>query len=279
MSVVLITGCSSGFGKLAAIAFARRGDTVFASMRDTARAQALRDDAAAAGVAVEVVHLDVTDRASIESAVASIRAKAGRIDVLVNNAGIGAVAPTEEFEDDETLRVFDTNVFGVLRVTRAVAPVMREQHAGRIINVGSLAGIVASPFRGIYSASKAAVEAITDAMYYELHPFGIHVCVVEPGFFETSIGDNRLKMRRDAAGSPYAELFDRFEDASTKAPGGSVRADPQAVADIIVEAATAEQPKRRYPVGRDAEAIAPLHKQLSDEDFENVMRKTLDFWD
>jgi NAD(P)-dependent dehydrogenase (short-subunit alcohol dehydrogenase family) len=178
MSVVLITGCSSGFGKLAAVAFARRGDAVFASMRNLDRAQSLRDAASAASVAVDVMQLDVTDRGSVEAAVAAVYKKAGRIDVLVNNAGVGAVAPTEEFEDDETLRVFDTNVFGVLRVTRAVAPIMREQQGGRVINVGSLAGIVASPFRGIYSASKAAVEAITDAMYYELHPFGIHVCVV-----------------------------------------------------------------------------------------------------
>jgi len=278
MSVVLITGCSSGFGKLAAIAFAKRDDTVFASMRDVAKAGPLRDAAVAAGVSVEIVQLDVTDRASVDAAVAGVVAKAGRIDVLVNNAGIGAVAPTEEFEDDEFTRVFDTNVFGVLRVTRAVAPIMREQHSGRVINIGSLAGIVVSPFRGIYSASKAAVEAITDAMYYELHAFGIHVCVVEPGIFETSIGDNRMKMRRAAAASPYATVFERFENASTKAPRGSVR-DPQAVAEIIVEAATAEQPKRRYPVGRDAEAIVPLHKQLSEEEFENVMRKALDFWD
>lgn len=279
MSVVLITGCSSGFGKLAAISFAKRGDTVFASMRNTSRSQALRDEAAAAGVSVEIVHLDVNDRASAEAAVAGIQQAAGRIDVLVNNAGIGAVAPTEEFDDDEFVRVFDTNVFGVLRVTRAVLPLMRTQHSGRIVNVGSLAGIVASPFRGIYSASKAAVEAITDAMYFELHPFGVHMCVVEPGFFETSISDNRLPLRRNAAASPYAELERRYEDASSKAPGGAVRADPQAVADAIVVAATEAQPKRRYLVGKDAELIAPLHKQMSDEEFEKVMRTTLDFWD
>ena len=279
MSVVLITGCSSGFGKLAAIEFAKRGESVFASMRDLAKAGALCDAAAAAGVSVEILQLDVTDRASVDAAIANVVQQAGRIDVLVNNAGIGAVGPTEEFDDDEFTRVFDTNVFGILRVTRAVVPHMRAQQSGRIIHVGSLAGIVASPFRGIYSATKAAVEAITDAMYYELHPFGVHVCVIEPGFFETSIGDNRIQMRRDADASPYADLFRRYESSSTKAPGGAVRADPQAVADIIVVAATAEQPKRRYPVGKDAELVAPLHKQMSDEEFEKVMRTTLDFWD
>ena len=279
MSVVLITGCSSGFGKLAAIEFARRGDTAFASMRDLAKAGALRDAAAAAGVSVEILQLDVTDRASVDAAVANVVQQAGRIDVLVNNAGIGAVGPTEEFDDDEFTRVFDTNVFGILRVTRAVVPHMRAQQSGRIIHVGSLAGIVASPFRGIYSATKAAVEALTDATYYELHPFGIHVCVVEPGFFETSIADNRMALRRNAAASPYAEMEVRFEDPTSKAPASSVRAAPQAVADIIVEAATAEQPKRHYPVGRDAEAIVPLHKQMSDEEFEKVLRTTLNLWD
>ncbi len=274
MSVVLITGCSSGFGKLAAIAFAKRGDTVFASMRNLDRAQPLRDEAAAAGVTVEVIQLDVTDRASVDAAVARVIQGAGRIDVLVNNAGIGAVAPTEEFTDDEFTRVFDTNVFGVLRVTRAVVPHMRAQHSGRIVNVGSLAGIVASPFRGIYSASKAAVEAITDAMFYELLGFGVHVCVIEPGYFETAISDNRMAMRRDAATSPYAEMERRLENSAS-----SFRADPQPVADIIVEAATTAEPKRRYPVGKDAEAIAPLHKKLSDDEFEQLMRQTLKLWD
>lgn len=276
MSVVLITGCSSGFGKLAALAFAKRGDQVFASMRNTAKAGALRIEANAAGVEIDVVELDVNDRASVDRAVADVIARAGRIDVLVNNAGIGAVAAIEDFDDDEFEAVFQTNVFGLLRTTRAVLPHMRAQHSGRIVNVGSLAGVVSSPFRGVYGATKAAVESITDALYYELRPFGVTASVVEPGFFETAIADNRMPTRRQET-SDYASLLRQYEQRGT--PGGSVRAEPQVVADVIVQAATEDHPRRRYLVGKDAEAIGPLHKRLSDEDFENVMVKTIPYWD
>lgn len=276
MSVVLITGCSSGFGKLAALAFAKRGDQVFASMRNTAKAGDLRLEANAAGVEIDVVELDVNDRASVDRAVADVIARAGRIDVLVNNAGIGAVAAVEDFDDDEFEAVFQTNVFGLLRTTRAVLPHMRAQHSGRIVNVGSLAGVVSSPFRGIYGATKAAVESITDALYYELRPFGVTASVVEPGFFETAIAGNRMPTRRQET-SDYAPLLRQYEQRGT--PGGSVRAGPQIVADVIVQAATEDHPRRRYLVGKDAEAIGPLHKRLSDEDFENVMVKTIPYWD
>jgi NAD(P)-dependent dehydrogenase (short-subunit alcohol dehydrogenase family) len=276
MAVVLITGCSSGFGKLAAIAFAKRGDRVFASMRNTAKSGDLTRESVAAGVEVDIITLDVNDRASVESAVADVVARAGRIDVLVNNAGIGAVAAIEDFDDDEFEAVFQTNVFGLLRVTRAVLPHMRAQRSGRIVNVGSLAGVVSSPFRGIYGATKAAVESITDALYYELHPFGVTATVVEPGFFETSIAENRMPTRRQAA-SDYTPLLHQYEQRGT--PGGAAGAEPQVVADVIVQAATEEHPRRRYLVGKDAEAIGPLHKRLSDEDFEQLIVKTIPFWE
>jgi NAD(P)-dependent dehydrogenase (short-subunit alcohol dehydrogenase family) len=275
MAVVLITGCSSGFGKLAAIAFAKRGDRVFASMRNTAKAGELERDATAAGVKVEIIALDVNDRASVDRAVADVVARAGRIDVLVNNAGIGAVAAVEDFDDDEFEAVFQTNVFGLIRVTRAVLPHMRSQGSGRVINVGSLAGLVAGPFRGIYGASKAAVEALTDALFYELHPFGVTASVIEPGFFETSIAGNRMATRRQGA-SDYAPLLEQYEQRGT--PGGAQRADPQAVAHVILQAATDDPPRRRYLVGKDAEAIGPLRKRLPDEEFEPLVARTLPYW-
>src|SRR5262245_8632157 len=125
MAVVLITGCSSGFGLLSAVAFARRGDRVFASMRDVTQAGTLREAAAKAGVEVEIVELDVSDDSSVRRAVDQVIATAGQIDIVVNNAGIGAVAAVEDFDDDEVLKVFDTNVFGVIRVVRAILPHMR----------------------------------------------------------------------------------------------------------------------------------------------------------
>jgi NAD(P)-dependent dehydrogenase (short-subunit alcohol dehydrogenase family) len=279
MAVVLITGCSSGFGMLAAIEFARRGDVVYASMRDTLKSGPLLDQARAAGVSVHVVPLDVTDPESVKAAVADVVAREGRIDVLVNNAGVGMHGPIEEAEDDETIRLFETNVFGLLRVTRAVVPQMRGQRNGAIVNVSSLAGRVSSPFGGLYSATKHAVEALSDALYFELHPFGVRVSVVEPGGFETRFGDNRIMERRFNAASAYADLERRFGERQSRLPGTGEPADARDVARAIVDAATTEQPRRRYLVGKDAELIGGFHKQMSDEDFEKAMRTALDFWD
>ncbi len=279
MAVVLITGCSSGFGKLAALEFARRGDTVYASMRNTSKAGALQDAAKAEKLEVSVVELDVTKKASADRAVKDVAAKAGRLDVLVNNAGIGSHGPIEDFDDDEVQAIFDTNLMGVIRTTRAALPTMREQGSGRIINVSSLAGKVTAPFGGIYSASKHALEAISDALYYELHPFGIQVSIVEPGGFETEIGNNSHPAKRFTEGSAYVQLERRFAEASSRLPGTGGGADAQIVANVIVDAAKAAEPKRRYLVGQDAELIGQLHKQQSDEDFEKAMRTTLDFWD
>jgi NAD(P)-dependent dehydrogenase (short-subunit alcohol dehydrogenase family) len=279
MSVVLITGSSTGFGKLAAIAFAKEGDRVFASMRDPAKASDLLAEAAEQRVEVTVVPLDVTRQSTVDAGVETVRREGGRVDVLVNNAGIGIHGPVEECDDDEIARVFETNVFGLIRCARAVAPVMRAQGSGAIINVSSLAGKVSSPFGGVYSASKHAVEAISDALHYELHPFGVRVVTVEPGGLETQFGANRILARRFGEGSPYASLEQRFNESSARLPGADARTSAQDVADVIVAAAKAEEPKRRYLVGQDATAIAGFHKQMSDEDFEKAMRTVLDFWD
>ena len=279
MAVVLITGSSTGFGKLAALEFARRGDTVYASMRNTAKGDALVSEAKAANLTVNVVALDVANRASVDAAVASVIKEAGRIDVLVSNAGVGIHGPIEDCDDDEIHAVLETNVLGVIRAARAVAPHMRAQKSGTIINVGSLAGKVSAPFGGVYSASKHAVEALSDALYFELHPFGVRVVVVEPGGFETEFGANRILARRFNEGSPYVEYEQRFNASSSKLPGADQRESAQKVADVIVDAAKSDAPKRRYLVGQDAQTIGGLAKQMSDEDFEKAMRTVLDFWD
>ena len=279
MAVVLITGSSTGFGKLAALEFARRGDTVFASMRNTAKGERLMNEAKAAGLAVNVLALDVVNRESVDAAVANVVKQAGRIDVLVNNAGVGIHGPVEDCDDDEVHAVLETNVLGVIRAARAVAPHMRAQRSGTIINVSSLAGKVSAPFGGVYSASKHAVEALSDSLYFELHPFGVRVVVVEPGGFETEFGANRILARRFNEGSPYVEFEQRFNASSSKLPGADQRESAQKVADVIVEAAKSDAPKRRYLVGQDAQTIGGLAKQMSDEDFEKAMRTVLDFWD
>jgi len=279
MAVVVITGCSSGFGKLTALEFARRDDSVYATMRNTAKADRLRTEAEAAGVSVEVLQLDVDDSRSVDAAIEEVIRREGRIDILVNNAGIETLGPVEDFDDDEVVAVFETNVFGVIRVTRAVLPHMRSQGNGTIVIVGSLAGKISSPFGGIYSASKHAVEALSDALYYELHPFGIRVVLIEPGDFETEMLTNPRPARRFTEGSAYLESERRFAEAREKLPGGGQGADAQIVADVIVDVAKAEQPKRRYLVGQDAELVAGLRKKMSDEEFEKAIRTMLDWWD
>src|SRR3972149_11889483 len=196
MAVIVITGCSSGFGMLAELEFARRGDSVYATMRNTAKADRLHAGAEAAGAPVAVLQLDVNDIRSVGAAIEGVIRREGRIDVLVNNAGISIEGPVEEFDDDEVLAVFETNVFGVIRVTRAVLPRMRSQGGGTIVTVGSLAGKATLPFSGIYSASTHAVEALRDALHYELQPLGIRVVLIEAGGFVTGMEANGRLGRR-----------------------------------------------------------------------------------
>jgi NAD(P)-dependent dehydrogenase (short-subunit alcohol dehydrogenase family) len=248
-------------------------------MRDTSKAGDLEKACQAESLKVEVVVLDVTDDASVTSAVRQVVESAGRIDVLVNNAGIGATGPIEETDDDEAKEIFETNFFGALRVIQAVLPHMREQRSGTIVNVSSLAGLVGPPFDGIYSASKHALEAATEALHYEVHPFGVRLLLIEPGGFETSFGNNQRVARRFTEGSPYVELHQRFEQAMMRLPGRDEHADPQVVAEAIYNAVHDEEPKLRYLVGQDAEMIGGLRKQMDDAQFEQTIRQTLDFWD
>jgi NAD(P)-dependent dehydrogenase (short-subunit alcohol dehydrogenase family) len=281
MANVLITGCSSGFGLLTALEFARRGDRVFATMRNTSKAGALQEAAGAENLSVTVLPLDVLDDASVASAVKSATDAAGPIDVLVNNAGWALRSPIEEADDDEIRKQFETNVFGTMRVIRAVLPAMRERRAGTIVNVSSIGGIVGAPYEGFYSATKHALEAISEVMHYELSSFGVRVVVIEPGGFDTEFGNNIIESRRfAAAGSPYRELGERFRAALLKlrAPDG-VPSDPADVARTICDAVADPNPKLRYLVGGDAQLIAAVRKQMDFEGFEAAMRQTLDWHD
>ncbi|HUF33397.1 MAG TPA: SDR family oxidoreductase [Acidimicrobiales bacterium] len=278
MAVALITGCSSGFGLLAALHGARQGHTVVATMRDASCAgelEAARDDE---GLDLRIVALDVTSDASVAAAVDGVVSDLGRIDVLVNNAGLGIRGAVEEVDVAQAEAVFATNVFGVLRVTKAVLPVMRDAGSGVIVNVSSIAGRVSPPFGGIYGASKYALEAVSEALHYEVHPFGIRVAVVEPGSFPTRFDDNRQVA--DADGSPYDELRARWDAAYGNVPGREGGpADPQVVAEAIWEVATDPEAPLRRLVGTDAELLGALRADLDDDAFEQTVRTALDFWD
>src|SRR3954451_23885460 len=279
MSVVLITGCNSRFGLHASLTFARQGHDVFATVRNLDRAEPLRVAAAAEDLALHVLRLDVRDGDSVEGAVAEVVERAGRIDVCVNNAGIELRGPIEECSDDEVLVQFDTNVFGLLRVVRAVIPIMREHGGGVIVNVGSLAGLVSRPFGGIYAASKHAVEAITEALHFECGLWNIRLAVVEPGQFETELANNALVAARFDETSPYKEVSDRFDLAlRTLAPDGKP-APPEVVADAIVAVAEDDNAGLRDLVGGDAELVGSVRSGSTFEQYEQTMRAALDWWE
>src|SRR6201990_1022182 len=183
---ILITGTSSGFGRETAERLARDGYRVFAAMRDIASRNRSHADALRTQK-IGVVELDVTDDGSVDRAIASILAQAGKINVLVNNAGIASVGVTEAFTPDQAKAIFDTNVIGLLRVTRAVLPSMRREREGLIINMGSVFGRVTFPFVGIYGASKMAIEALTDSIRLEASPLGVEVVEIQPGAYPTSL--------------------------------------------------------------------------------------------
>lgn len=260
MATVLITGCSSGFGLEAALAFARRGDTVCATMRNLAKADPLRKRAADEGVDVDVVALDVDDDASVAAAMADIQQRHGTIDVLVNNAGIGIEGAVETMRMDDARALMETNFWGALRMMRAVLPGMRAQRAGVIVNVSSItARIPGTMYEGIYAASKHALGALSESLAGEVSPFNIRVVVIEPGFFATEISNNGLSRGAGATGTDYEVDHDWF----MKFMHGGVDngADPRVVADAIVAAANDPATPLHTTVGDDAAMYVALREQ------------------
>ena len=250
---VLITGCSSGFGTLAAATAAKNGFRVFASMRNVGKRQRLDEALARAGAQAEVLALDVTSGESIDAAVGSVIEKAGRVDALVNNAGFGLGGFVEDVSIDEYRRQFETNFFGAVALTKAVLPHMRRQGSGRIINVSSIGGRIGNPAVSAYVASKFAIEGFSESLAIEAEMFGVEVVLIEPGTFKTEIFESNKGMAAAAKDpkSPYFALCAALEKKVDElvAKHG---ADPQLVADAILHALTTPRPKLRYLVGTDA---------------------------
>lgn len=260
MSVVLITGCSTGFGLETALAFARRGDTAVATMRNLAKADALRERADAEGLTVHLETLDVLDQQSIDDAVSKVLQDHGTIDVLVNNAGVSSDGPVETQSIENAMRLMDTNFWGALRMIRSVLPTMRANRSGVIINVSSIAGrIPGIPFSGMYSASKHALGTLSEALAREIEPFSIRVVAIEPGFFATEFVANNLS-DDEVQSSVYAadqDWLKKFMDAGIGgAPG------PEIVAKAIVAAADDSSGKLHQPIGDDALMYLDLMRQV-----------------
>ena len=258
----LVTGCSTGIGRATAVELTRRGFEVVATARRPETLDGL--DVA------EKLRLDVDD----DDSVAEAAARTGDIDALVNNAGVGIHAPVEKAPLGEFRSVLETNVLGPLRMIQAFLPRMRERGSGVIVNVSSIAGLVSSPLGGLYSASKYALEAISEALHYEAAHFGVRVAIVEPGGFDTSFGANRRVFGVDEP--PYDELDRIWEKAQANLQGPvGQRPGPEVVARTIADAVEGKERKLRWLVGDDAKLVMDVRRSMSDEEFEAAMRQTL----
>jgi len=274
MANILITGATAGIGRVAALHLAARGHAVFASGR---REDALGTLEKEGGGAIAGIAFDVTDEGAIAAARADIdRRTEGRgIDVLVNNAGYGQGGPLELLSDRQIRAQYETNVFGLLAVTRAFVPRMRERRAGRIVNIGSVAGSLALPFLGAYASTKHAVQGLTDSLRRELKPFGVHVSVVRPGAIRTEFGAGEAEGLRAFAGeqSPYKRSLDAFI-------AWHARLHPQApepihVARAIEHAATAPRPRPYYVVPTSNYWILALQKLLPGSAVDAVLERVI----
>ena len=264
-TVAFITGANSGIGRSAAVDLAARGWTVYGSMRSLDKGDRLAAMSDEAGVAdrVHAVVCDVTDTESVNRAVAEVTADAGRIDVLVNNAGVGGNGVTEETPVERYAEVMDVNLYGIVRGVQAVAPQMRERRSGCIINVGSVAGVIAAVGQAPYVASKWAVEGLTEGLAQEMAAFNIRVALIEPGVIRTAI----LAKNTDAANESgayeqaYRRLF-RFYQAGLANPG-----HPSEVADVIHQIVTTDEPKLRWTCGWGGPELTANKPAVSDEDW------------
>ncbi len=248
---ILVTGSTSGFGRLTVETLARQGYIVFAGMRAAAgknapAAEALRALTQREALALQTIEIDVTDDASVERAIAEIIETIGRLDVVVNNAGVSYSGPLEAFTLEQVRQQFEINVFSVLRVNRAVLPQMRKQGSGLLLQIGSIAGRLGMPFLGLYGATKFALEGLTESYHYELAPFGIDAAILEPGTFPTTISANRQVAADAERLALYQAAMNAFTAPFYAENRSATPPDPQEVADAI--AYVIAQPAGKRPL-------------------------------
>ena len=259
--VALVTGASSGIGRAAARALAEAGFEVAGTSRNTAKVTPADG--------VRFLDLDVASDASVHAAVGQVIERSGRIDVLVNNAGLGAAGAAEESSVAQDQRVFDVNVFGVIRMTKAVLPHMRARGSGRIINISSVLGFVPAPYMASYAAAKHAIEGYSESVDHEVREHGVRVLLVEPAYTKTGFDANALQS--DMPLPAYAQQRRIFGDVLAEAMKDGD--DPAIVAKVIVAAATDPRPKLRYTAGPVAGRVSTLRRIVPARAFDRQIRK------
>jgi NAD(P)-dependent dehydrogenase (short-subunit alcohol dehydrogenase family) len=274
--IAVVTGSSSGIGFETALLLARSGFHTYATMRNLEKSKNITEIANTEKLPLQVVQLDVNDDRSVKNAIDKIvAAQIKRIDVLVNNAGYGLFGALEDTSIEEIKAQFETNFFGVIRVTQQILPVMRKQNSGggTIVNVSSVGGRIGVPVLSAYQSTKFALEGLSESMSYELEPFGIRVVIIEPGFIRTNIVNSSTSAEKALdPKSPYFPLMQKvknyfksmMENASSSSP-------PEEVAKVILQAITSENPQLRYTVGNDAAAIIEARMNMSDKEFRKMV--------
>jgi NAD(P)-dependent dehydrogenase (short-subunit alcohol dehydrogenase family) len=272
--VAVVTGSSSGIGLATSLALARSGYLTYATLRNLAKRDSIQSIAEKQHLPIRTVQLDVTDENSVKNAIQSILSEAGRIDVLVNNAGYGLTGAFEDIEIDEIKALYETNLFGVIRVTQAVLPTMRKQRSGRIINISSGAGRIGYPGGSAYVSSKFALEGLSESMAYEIEQFGIRTVLVEPGFVKTNFGENiAIAKKAQDPNSPYSQMMIQMKSSSYRRRMVENASDADLVASVIIEAVTAKEPNLRYLAGEDIQQMVATKKNMSDEEFQKMIRQ------
>jgi short-subunit dehydrogenase len=260
--VAVVTGASTGIGQASARALHAAGYHVFGTYR---RAPATPS------TDIEVLICDVTRDESVEVAVREVLTKTGRIDVLVNNAGVGLFAGAEESSLHQAKSIFDVNLFGVIRMTNAVLPTMRRQRRGRIVNISSIMGLIPAPYSALYAASKHALEGYSESLDHEVRGSGVRVVLVEPAYTQTSFESNLIKADRPL--DEYAQARSNAEDAIRNAM--KTADSPELVAHVVLKASTIENPRRRYTAGRMAGQVSLLRRFVPETAFDKSLRKQM----
>jgi NAD(P)-dependent dehydrogenase (short-subunit alcohol dehydrogenase family) len=269
--VALVTGSSSGMGFATAITMARAGIHTYASMRNLKKSKTITELASAEKLPLQVVQLDVNDKKSIKEIITKIVTEKERIDVLVNNAGYGLFGSLEDVSIEEMKAQFETNFFGVIRVTQLVLPIMRKQKSGTIVNVSSVGGRIALPILSAYQSTKFALEGLSESMSYELEPFGIKVVIIEPGAIRTNIMNSSIWANKaQDPKSPYFSQLQRIKD-HFKSMMENESSPPDEVAKVILEAITSENPQLRYTVGQDAATLIQARVNMPEPQFKKMI--------
>ncbi|NYJ11254.1 short-subunit dehydrogenase [Rhizobium leguminosarum] len=262
-NIALVTGASSGIGLVTAQTLVKAGYRVYGTSRKQV----------AGKPGITMLTCDVTDKASVEAMIAEIMQQVGRIDLVVNNAGIGLLGGAEESSIDQAQRLFDVNLFGVARVVNAVLPIMRKQKSGRIVNMSSILGLIPSPYNAFYASTKHAIEGYSESLDHEVRNFGIRVVLVQPGVTKTSFEENLTRVDQplpvyDSERTRSEALMRKWMEAGDA---------PEVVADMVVKAATARKPKLRYSAGKQSRQVRSLRRFLPERLVDSLLRKVNEF--